>query len=86
MTAEKRKARLKRAILEVLNDCGTHAMPEESLVTELYACASPVPTRTEILYTLRELAADNLVAGLPGTLGGGNKYTITDDGRLARHA
>ena len=77
---------LRLALLKELDACGNHAVPQQALVNAMYAQVMPAPTKAEVLSHLSAIEAEDFVASIHDSLGGGLKYRITDSGRLAIHA
>jgi hypothetical protein len=86
MTSDDRAFQLRLSLLNELSACNGIPCPARALANAMYAAVTPAPTRAEIDEAVAWLEREGHVAGLPGALGAGRKWSITDKGRLALHA
>lgn len=76
-----RKLQINLEILRALDACEGIAMSQHTLCTQVRILVSPTPLMSEIEEALRFLEGSRLIVGVPGKLGGGTKWAITDSGK-----
>ncbi len=74
---------IRRAILEVLSDCGHYLLASDMLLLHVRGAAGMPLTTGDLEEQLRWLQSNQMIVGVTPELGGVARWRITDIGRTA---
>jgi hypothetical protein len=85
MSAEDRIFEIRQAILKILEQCNGYLLMDRILRQHVERECLPIPTTRELDQEIKWLEENRFIAGVRPDLGGGVKWKITDEGKLARN-
>lgn len=77
-----RTAQLRKCILEVLEQCGTYALPEATLKSHVRGLLRPVPSDEEWEDALSWMKSSETTVNVPDAFGGEPQWAITEKGKV----